>query len=102
MSKPLISEWRHNKGQLCCGTLRIAKCDFDTDPSPKFQKRVMDWICETLNNAEALEKANARIAAMERLLREAIGINSHEYDEVIDWKEKAITEFPDLAKPTKG
>ena len=46
---PLYGQWRHNNGYICCGTLRIAKADFDTDPSPEFQQRVFDWVCQQLN-----------------------------------------------------
>lgn len=50
-SLPLTGEWRYGHGVLCCGTLRIARSDFDTNPSPEFQQEVFDWICDTLNSA---------------------------------------------------
>ena len=46
---PLYGEWRHSKGYIICGTVRIAVQDFDTDPSEEFKKEILDWICETLN-----------------------------------------------------
>jgi hypothetical protein len=46
------SKWRWANGMIFCGTLRIVKADFDTDPSPEFCKRVFDYICDTLNAAE--------------------------------------------------
>ena len=54
-SAPLAGEWRHGGGVLCCGTLRIATADLDTDPAPNFQREVMDWICATLNVAQNLD-----------------------------------------------
>lgn len=52
--KVLESRWRHADGMLFCGTLRIAKADFDTDPSEDFKTTVFDQIVAALN-AEALE-----------------------------------------------
>lgn len=51
---PLLGEWRANNGYLCNGTLRVARSDFDTDPSPKFRREVFEWIAKTLNEAAAL------------------------------------------------
>lgn len=51
---PLLGEWRANNGYLCNGTLRVARTDFDTDPSPKFRREVFEWIAKTLNEAAAL------------------------------------------------
>lgn len=51
-SRPLSSEWRHNQGYLCCGTLRIAVMDFDTDPTEARKKEIFDWIVATLNAAK--------------------------------------------------
>jgi len=48
---PLAGKWRHGGGVLCCGTLRVASEDFDTDPAPDFRREVMDWICAALNAA---------------------------------------------------
>jgi hypothetical protein len=51
-SEPSISgHWHHGNGTLCCGTLRIAREDFDTNPNPEFKKEIFDWICTTLNKA---------------------------------------------------
>ena len=41
--------WRHANGLLICGTLRIAKADFDTDPSDEFKAEIFDQICEAMN-----------------------------------------------------
>lgn len=54
-SKPVLSgRWRHSHGMIFCGTLRIAKGDFDTNPHPDFCARVFDDICRTMNAAQAL------------------------------------------------
>lgn len=47
---PLKSHFRHNNGFVCSGSLRIARVDIDTNPSVEFEKELLDWICETLNN----------------------------------------------------
>ena len=49
--KPLPGEWRHANGYLINGTFRIARADFDTNPSTEMQNEVFDWIVETLNKA---------------------------------------------------
>lgn len=45
----LESRWRHANGFLMCGTLRIAREDFDTDPDEKFKRLVFDQIVNALN-----------------------------------------------------
>lgn len=47
----LESRWRHSRGFLFCGTLRIAKADFDTDSSEAFKVQVFDQIVDALNKA---------------------------------------------------
>lgn len=46
---PLSGDWRHTNGYLICGTMRIARMDFDTDPSDEFKQQLFDWIVDTLN-----------------------------------------------------
>src|SRR5687768_1516167 len=66
---PLSGEWRHGSGYLMCGTFRIAKADFDTDPSDEWKARIFDWMVAQLNAKHApaqsvnreLEKALIRI-----------------------------------------
>lgn len=41
--------WRHNEGMLFCGTMRIGRMDFDTDPSDEFKQMVYDEICRRMN-----------------------------------------------------
>jgi hypothetical protein len=45
----LTGRWRVSEGLLCCGTLRIAKFDFDTDPSDEFKQGVYKQILDGLN-----------------------------------------------------
>jgi len=52
MNTPLQGEWRHNAGIICCGTLRIAQADFDTDPTEEVKKEILDWVCKTLNDEQ--------------------------------------------------
>ena len=46
---PLTGEWRHGNGAICCGTLRIARADFDTDPDPEYQREILDYLCASAN-----------------------------------------------------
>jgi hypothetical protein len=58
-SAPVLrGEWRHSHGMIFCGTLRIAKADFDTNPHPDFCARVFDDICRTMN-----ETQNAKVSS---------------------------------------
>ena len=41
--------WRHSNGMLFCGTLRIARVDFDTDPAWDVQEIWLDTICNAMN-----------------------------------------------------
>ena len=55
--KVLTGRWRINEGILCCGTLRIANFDFDTDPSEQFKQGVYKQILDALNGP--LERCKA-------------------------------------------
>lgn len=46
---PLTGQWRYSNGVLCCGTLRVMRDDWDTNPAPEFRAQVMEWACRTLN-----------------------------------------------------
>jgi len=59
-SPPLNVHFRHNNGFICAGSLRIAREDFDTNPSDTFKKELFDWICKTLN--DEIEKQESCIA----------------------------------------
>ncbi len=49
---PLSGRWHHGNGNICAGTLRIAREDFDTNPSDERKKEILDWMCETLTAAQ--------------------------------------------------
>ena len=53
---PLSGKWHHGNGVLICGTLRIAREDFDVLPSSEFKKELFDWICEVLNREHIQSK----------------------------------------------
>lgn len=63
---PLLGEWRHGGGYLCCGTLRVARESFDTDPAEEFKTEVLDWMCKRLNERHptALENHATEDGAM--------------------------------------
>lgn len=46
---PLIGRWHHGRGVLVCGTVQVAREDFDTNPAEEFKTELLDWICATLN-----------------------------------------------------
>lgn len=52
---PLTGEWRHSNGFICCGTLRVMRSDFDTNPAPEFATEVLDWVVNRLNGARVRE-----------------------------------------------
>lgn len=54
---PLMGRWHHGGGTLICGTLRIAREDFDTNPSDEFRKAVFDQIVRTMNDAANVAEA---------------------------------------------
>lgn len=55
---PLLGHWRHGNGVICCGSMRIAHEDFDTDPAREFADEVLDWACNTLNAAVEAKRNN--------------------------------------------
>lgn len=50
MNRPLDGEWRYSNGYLYCGTLRIMRLDFDTNPSDEVVNEIMEWVTTKLNN----------------------------------------------------
>lgn len=52
-SRPLSGKWRYNNGYLCCGTLRIFRADFDTNPSQEFIDELTGWMVAILNRGQA-------------------------------------------------
>lgn len=43
--------WHHGNGNLCCGTMRYFRADFDTNPAPDVREGIFDWVCTTMNAA---------------------------------------------------
>lgn len=60
--------WRHNNGYLINHTIRVARADFDTDPSEAYKQSIFDFLCEAANNYERVVK---ELEATERKLAEA-------------------------------
>lgn len=52
----LTGHWHHGDGVLICGTVRVAREDFDSAPPRTFKKEFWDWVCNTMNAAQALRK----------------------------------------------
>ncbi len=46
-----LGHWHHGEGNLCCGTMRYMRADFDTQPAPEIRAAIFDWICCTMNAA---------------------------------------------------
>lgn len=49
MKPPLTGRWHHGNGALVCGTINVARADFDTNPTQNFQDDLFTWACDTLN-----------------------------------------------------
>jgi hypothetical protein len=49
-------KYRHNNNIICCGTLRIARADFDTDPCEEIKKEHFDNLCNSGNRIAELEQ----------------------------------------------
>lgn len=47
--------WHHGSGTLCMGSLRIAREDFDTDPTQEVKTKIFDELCAVMNSAPTKE-----------------------------------------------
>lgn len=66
----LRGRWRHSNGMIFCGTLRIAKGDFDTNPHPDFCALVFDDICRTMNKAQnVFDEKVKKFGAIEQITK---------------------------------
>lgn len=45
----LLAHWNHHDRVIFCGTFRVAKADFSTNPPPEFCAQVLDDICAAMN-----------------------------------------------------
>jgi hypothetical protein len=41
--------WHHGAGFLCMGTIRVAREDFDSEPTQEVKTEIFDEICAVLN-----------------------------------------------------
>lgn len=48
---PLSGMWHHGNHAVVCGTVRVFRADFDTNPSAWTINDVLTWVCSTLNAA---------------------------------------------------
>lgn len=48
---PLTGGFHQGNGVLVCGTVRVAREDFDTDPSDQFRKEFWTSLCDVMNAA---------------------------------------------------
>ncbi len=66
-AKPLSGRWHHGGGHLCCGTIRVAKEDFDTNPSNEFKTELFDWMCQSLNSASRPDPVPKLVEALTKI-----------------------------------
>lgn len=52
IDRVLTGEWRVNDNGIFCGTLRVGKIDFDTNPSGKMKSLVYQQMQESLNTGQ--------------------------------------------------
>jgi hypothetical protein len=102
-------DWHHGGGCLCYGTLRIARADFDTDPSPKYQQEIFDWIVKQLNTRPTQSPIVQAADEMEKALKELYSHtggmpvaemygNSAQYEHALGIYERALAALEQYAK----
>ena len=47
--------WRHSNGMIFCGTMRMLKADFDTDPCDQVRDAWLQQVCDAMNDAQAVD-----------------------------------------------
>ena len=80
MPCPLKGHFRINENLLSCGTIRIARFDIDTNPSPEFRSELYGWIEQRLNASEA-PAAQGDVAELRQML---VDMHEHGYVETLD------------------
>lgn len=88
---PLIGRWHHGNGAIVCGTINVARADFDTNPTQQFQDELLTWACDTLNagvTAYDLERA------AKALLPRAIEIAEEQHAGQVDKAGQPYIEHP--------
>ncbi len=91
-TKPLLTgRWHHGNGALVCGTINVARADFDTNPTQQFQDELFTWACNTLNANIAEYEAERRALAM---LPFAIEIATEQHAGQVDKAGRPYIEHP--------
>lgn len=88
---PLAGRWHHGHGTLVCGTINVARADFDTNPTQQFQDELFTWACETLNEKIGEYDAERRAAAMLPL---AIEIATEQHAGQVDKAGRSYIDHP--------
>jgi len=91
MKPPLTGRWHHGHGTLVCGTINVARADFDTNPTQQFQDELFTWACETLNKKISEYDAEHRARAMLPL---AIEIATKQHAGQVDKAGRPYIEHP--------
>jgi hypothetical protein len=78
------NNWHHGNGVLVCGGVRIARADFDTNPSREFQENMFDWICQTLNDGHEKQKLHEHIELYAAEMSEAKEAGFYSASELFD------------------
>jgi hypothetical protein len=92
---PLTGRWHHGNGVIVSGSIRIAQWDCDTCPPKEFRDEVLDWICETLNDAIASithgVKVSSAVSVNEQMLEviETVANNLGEFAGQMETQQKA-------------
>jgi hypothetical protein len=74
-----------------CGTINVARADFDTNPTQQFQDELFTWACETLNEKIGEYDAERRAEAM---LPQAIEIAREQHSGQVDKAGQPYIEHP--------
>lgn len=88
---PLLGRWHHGHGMLVCGTINVARADFDTNPTQQLQEDLFTWACDTLN--EKINEYDAERRAKE-MLPFAIEIATEQHAGQVDKAGRPYIEHP--------
>ncbi len=83
----LLGRWHHGEGNVCSGSMRLLRADFDTNPSEEFQRELLDWLCEVMN------------AELQNALRRRAGPASSRRSATIAWpQDKSAKRVEDMGE----
>lgn len=91
LKPPLTGLWHYGNGALVCGTINVARADFDTNPTQDFQDDLFTWACDTLN--AKIGEYEAELAAR-TLLPRAIEIATEQHAGQVDKAGQPYIEHP--------